>query len=233
MPKREGPTPPRTPRARRSPEEARELILSGARKLFAERGPDAVGLKDVAREVGVSHALVSHYFGTYDALVEAAMEAHMHAIRADLLRRVSQKESVDPAAWIEEAFESVSDPAYGRFVAWAILSGKMEHSDFFPRRDRGMKQTADVLEAALAAKGTPTSREELEFAMVAVMTTAVGYALGRGVLWASLGHAPSRALDRSFRDRFAAVMLGSFARSAPAPAPRRATRPASGPAKRR
>ena len=65
-------------RVRRSPDEARTLILDAADRVFAKKLPDAVGLKDVAREAGVSHALVTHYFGTYDGLVEATLERRFH-----------------------------------------------------------------------------------------------------------------------------------------------------------
>ena len=61
-------------RVRRSPEEARTLILDAADAVFREHLPDAVGLKEVAKAAGVSHALVTHYFGTYANLVEAALE---------------------------------------------------------------------------------------------------------------------------------------------------------------
>ena len=71
----------RCKRARRSPEEARALILEAAERVFATHLPDVVGLKDVAREAGVSHALVTHYFGTYSALVEATLERRFFKLR--------------------------------------------------------------------------------------------------------------------------------------------------------
>jgi AcrR family transcriptional regulator len=61
----------REKRVRRTPEEARTLILDAADSVFREHLPDVVGLKDVARAAGVSHALVTHYFGTYAGLVAA------------------------------------------------------------------------------------------------------------------------------------------------------------------
>src|ERR1700733_1325987 len=73
---------PTKPRVRRDPEAARELILAAAEHLFANQSPDVVGLKDVARVAGVSHALVSHYFGTYDRLVDAVLERRAALTRA-------------------------------------------------------------------------------------------------------------------------------------------------------
>ncbi len=88
------------PRARRDPDEARALILGAAERLFGSRGPDAVGLKDVARAAGVSHALVSHYFGTYEGLVDAALERRAQKLRervAALLAEPSVESSAGEA----------------------------------------------------------------------------------------------------------------------------------------
>ena len=52
------------PRRRRPPELARQEIVDAAERVFAASQPDQVGLKEVAREAGVSHALITHYFGT-------------------------------------------------------------------------------------------------------------------------------------------------------------------------
>src|SRR4051794_7784372 len=69
------------PRKRRDPDEARSHILTAAERVFAEHVPDVVGLKEIAREAEVSHALVSHYFGSYEALVEATLERRLRAVR--------------------------------------------------------------------------------------------------------------------------------------------------------
>lgn len=182
-------------RARRSPEEARALILAAAQRLFAERGPDAVGLKDVAAAAGVSHALVTHYFGTYEALVEAALEARANASRALLLRRIAEAPD-DLHAWIDALFEGFADPVYGRLAAWAMLSGRAASAEFFPRRDRGMKQVGDVL---FARFGGRVPRARLEHAMVLVFTAAIGYSLGEDVLAASLGKRATAARAAEFR----------------------------------
>ena len=58
-------------RRRRSPELAKQEIMDAAERVFVEFQPDQVGLKDVAREAGVSHALITHYFGTFANMIEA------------------------------------------------------------------------------------------------------------------------------------------------------------------
>ena len=78
----------RVRRRRRSPEQAQEEILGAAARLFLAHGPEQVSLVDVAREVGVSHALVSHYFGTFEALVETVVRRHVSGRLGALLERL-------------------------------------------------------------------------------------------------------------------------------------------------
>jgi AcrR family transcriptional regulator len=47
---------------------ARATIRNAALRLFAERGPDAVTVREIAAQAGVSPALVVHHFGTKDGL---------------------------------------------------------------------------------------------------------------------------------------------------------------------
>lgn len=47
----------------------REIILREAAKLFAERSPDAVGIRDIADAAGVNSAMISYYFGSKGGLI--------------------------------------------------------------------------------------------------------------------------------------------------------------------
>src|SRR5437868_5365518 len=68
-------------RRRRSPEVARAEILDAAERLFARHQPEDVGLKAIGREAGVSHALITHYFGTYVGLCEAVLQRRLVGVR--------------------------------------------------------------------------------------------------------------------------------------------------------
>jgi AcrR family transcriptional regulator len=187
---------------RRTPEEAREIILAAARTLFAEKGPDAVGLKDVARVAGVSHGLVSHYFGTYEALVEAVMSAYQQSVRTELFARIAASPDEDPEAWLEHTFSAVAHPLYGRLVAWAVLTGRLRSEGFFARREQGLKMVVDVLEARL---GHSVERDRLERIVLISLTAAIGYTLGRVAIWGALGHEATPARDEAFRKELAGL----------------------------
>jgi AcrR family transcriptional regulator len=53
-----------TRRSRLDPEQRRIQILDHARRLFGDRGYDEVTTAEIARQAGVTPALVHHYFGT-------------------------------------------------------------------------------------------------------------------------------------------------------------------------
>src|SRR5689334_16797 len=75
-------------RRRRSPEVARMELLDAAERMFAKHPPDEVGLKDIAREAGTSHALITHYFGTYGGLVEEVLQRRLLRLREQMAARL-------------------------------------------------------------------------------------------------------------------------------------------------
>lgn len=49
----------------------RQQILDRAIEVFAQRGSERTSLRAIAREVGVTHAALAHYFGSLDELLVA------------------------------------------------------------------------------------------------------------------------------------------------------------------
>lgn len=164
-----------------------------------------MGLKEVAREAGVSHGLVSHYFGTYEALVEEVLAARMRAQRADLLARMATSADDDVDAWIDHLLASTSDPLYARMVAWGTMSGRLEREDFFPRKEQGMRLVVEAIAARLRARGVDVERSDIELPLVVAITSAIGYAIVGKALWGALGHAPTEKRSREYRDKLAEI----------------------------
>jgi AcrR family transcriptional regulator len=192
-------------RTRRDPEEARALILGAAERLFGARGPDAVGLKDVAGEAGVSHALVSHYFGTYEGLVDAVLEQRAEGLRARLEALLAEPSAeVRPGRLFDELWGALADPTSVRLTAWGLLSGRADSKDFFPARVQGMRVVADLLEARMRdAKGgaAKVSRADIEFLVTMSFVVTLGYGLGKTAVSASLGKRASAGAEGEFRAR--------------------------------
>jgi AcrR family transcriptional regulator len=208
-------------RRRRTPEEARRLILDATARLLGERGPDAVGLKDVAAEAGVSHALVTHYFGTVDALIDAALEEHAQIHRDALLAQILGRPDAGPREWMQAWFRWADRPAVARLLAWSFLTGRVAKKDFFARRMRGARKVADAIEERVRGERgeVPFTRPDLDFAVLLLLAATHGYALGKRGYWPSLGvDEPGDGEDRFFFDRLADLVLGALLSGPASPA---------------
>lgn len=196
-------------RVRRSPEEARALILDAADRVFAVSLPDAVGLKEIAHEAGVSHALVTHYFGTYEGLVQAALERRFERLRTSVVNQLffvlDDKATANEllAAYRATIARDASDPVTVRLAAWAMMSGRTSQDDFFTNRVQGLRLLADVLE-----QRTDVAREDIEFALVASFALTVVWTVAGHALSGALGKRNARGLHASFEARITAMIDG-------------------------
>lgn len=67
----------------------REQITGAVYRLIAQRGFDAVSLREVAAEAGVSMGLVQHYFKTKDQMLHFALERMHDRVGRRLQRRLA------------------------------------------------------------------------------------------------------------------------------------------------
>jgi AcrR family transcriptional regulator len=88
---------------------ARATIRNAALRLFAELGPDAVTVREIAKQAGVSPALVLHHFGSkdglraeVDAVAAQAFDAIFEAMPADELVELLVGDA--PSGSLAEAF---------------------------------------------------------------------------------------------------------------------------------
>ncbi|HJB10712.1 MAG TPA: TetR family transcriptional regulator [Candidatus Brachybacterium merdavium] len=77
-----------------------EAILDGAARLFAERGYHGSSLRDISREVGISHPGMLHHFASKDALLSAVidrMEDHAQGLLDSIEQIGISEASLDAA----------------------------------------------------------------------------------------------------------------------------------------
>jgi TetR/AcrR family transcriptional regulator, repressor for neighboring sulfatase len=113
------------PRTRRTPEEGRQLLLDTAEALFVEKGPDAVGLQSIAKRAGVSHSLITHYFGTYEKLVVEVVQRRNLSLVSEVSRELSVMDTeVGTRELIDRFFSVLRNPVHTKLRAWMFLSGR-------------------------------------------------------------------------------------------------------------
>ncbi len=119
----------------------RARILEAATQVFARKGFSAARISDVAKQAGVSHGLVHHYFeskaGLHRALVEQVMAS------ADALPRAALERSGPP-------WERIS-----WFVETALLGARYAPEQFFLVIEATMNEAVSPgIHELLVAQGT-------------------------------------------------------------------------------
>ena len=193
-------------RRRRPPELARQEILDAAERVFARFQPDQVGLKEVAREAAVSHALITHYFGTYAGLVEAALERRNRATREATLARLREPSALQrPGELLDLLFRMLADPVHLRLMRW-MLASERPGRHAFALEDRGLAIIAEQVARALHPAPDRALIRDLAITLLTAVSAAYGYALARHALAGALGLEPTRELDDEVRDRLAEML---------------------------
>ncbi len=71
-------------RLRRTADEAKRVILDAAQSLISSTGPGGLRLQDVAAEVGLTHPVILHHFGSREGLMRALNERILEDLRQRL-----------------------------------------------------------------------------------------------------------------------------------------------------
>jgi AcrR family transcriptional regulator len=100
--------PAKTDGRREAGEQTRRRLLEAALQLLAERGEDAVTLRDITSGAQANVAAVSYHFGSKDALVTAAIE---HALRRVLAQQRDTIRGLGDAATLHGIAATLAAPA--------------------------------------------------------------------------------------------------------------------------
>lgn len=71
-------------------EVAADRILDAAERLFTERGPDSVGMNEIARAAGCSRATLYRYFDSREALRTAYVHRETHRLGPQILQLIDR-----------------------------------------------------------------------------------------------------------------------------------------------
>lgn len=135
--------------------EALAAIKQAARALLAEGGPDAVSLRAIGREVGMTAPAIYRYFPSLDAL--------MAGLCADLYRELHDAVAVArdqiPADRPAERLAAMAH-AFRRWVLarpaeFSLMFGEPFPDQGFGASDRGWSEVPDPVGADPVAAGTP------------------------------------------------------------------------------
>jgi AcrR family transcriptional regulator len=193
-------------RRRRSPELARTELLDAAERLFRDHPPDQIGLKDIAREADVSHALITHYFGTFDGLVEKVFERRTQRLRATIIERLATTGISNAEQLIATLFTAFDDPVHLRLMKWMLASERGSIVHALALRDRGISIIAEQVAKVIDPDANLIQRREVELALVITVSAAFGYTATKLALASAVGRAPDAELDREVQQTLTAML---------------------------
>lgn len=191
-------------RLRRSPEEARQLILDTAQTLIARGGPEGLRLQDIAAAAGISHPLILHHFGSRAGLVRALARRATAELRDRLIAAMNA-----PDYALDEQIDRVFDALRGglaQILAWLAAT---EPDGGESGETMIMREIIDTMHARRAANAPPgaiASREDTEWAVLLVTFAAFGDALYGAALRRSAGLPDNDETDSRFRAWLAALL---------------------------
>jgi AcrR family transcriptional regulator len=94
-------------------------LVEAAIRLFGERGPGAVSLREVAAEAGVNYGLIHQYVGTKDELLALVFKT----VSANSAARIA--EDSDASTSLDRLMSAdTAASAYVRMLAWTLLEGR-------------------------------------------------------------------------------------------------------------
>ena len=202
----------RRPRARRTAEEARRLILDAAEKRLREGGPEAIRLQDIAADVGISHPAILHHFESRDGLVEALALRAMDKLEAHLVTALEGPATGATALEvIERVLEALGDAGHARLLAWRALSldtPSEEHSDNRMLRNLTDRIHARRLEFAAEQGWAPPPRQDSEYVVRLAAAAMIGDSICGPMFSLSAGRKNDAKVQRRFRAWFASLLAG-------------------------
>lgn len=128
--------------------DGRQRLLLEAMRLFADRGFDAVTVRDITQAAGVSVGLVNHHYGSKDELRKAVDE---HVI--EQFEEVLFSDDIDPGdplGWVEDWIDKHSDEweiSVG-YMRRGLIDGSEWGNTLFQRFFSIARTTVDRLDAA-------------------------------------------------------------------------------------
>ncbi len=108
------------PKKRRTPEEARAVILDAAEARLQQLGLDGLNVVGVAKDAGLSHASVIHHFGNTAGMRQALEERMTQALLSDLVGAL--KSDTQPQKILAAVFHAMVGGGHAKLLAWRALN---------------------------------------------------------------------------------------------------------------
>ena len=191
------------PRKRRTPEEARSLILDVAEQRLQRLGLDGLHVVGVAEEAGLSHANVIHHFGNTAGMRLALQQRLTAALLQDLVDALQS--NTEPREILAAVFQAMTGGGHARLLAWRSLNDGDQ-----PDLDDDARALFAALMQSTANRFTAADPQDVRNVLLLIASAAIGLGVAGNSLGAML---QQEAVDHSaFADWLTQLLLQDTSR---------------------
>jgi AcrR family transcriptional regulator len=154
-------------RIRRTPEEAKSLILKVAADRLAEFGLEGLNISGVSKAAGISHATVIHHFGSTAAMREALLHQMTRDLLSDVVEALNHQEP--PEQILRRLFSTLSQDGHGKLLAWRAV----EHQEINEGAESGHLFQSVIAALADQASGVDDARQIVYLVALAALGQSI------------------------------------------------------------
>jgi AcrR family transcriptional regulator len=184
-------------RIRRTAEDARRLILDAAEARLARTGPAGIRLQDLAADLGISHPVILHHFGSREGLIRALTARALVELKDKLLLAL-QAANVHTETVLGEVFNAFRGGLAQR-LAWLAVSGVEQDHDQHDAVTMEIIRTVHQRRQAAAVPGVTIDEEDTKWLVYLVSATAFGDAIFGAQLRRRAGLSEDAATGTNFQ----------------------------------
>src|SRR5262245_37771230 len=157
-------------------------LLQAAIALFAERGYDAVGTRDIEAEAGVNRGLITYHFGSKESLWKAAIEVLFDDQSEDLALAQRDADGLDPVERLANVIRRFVEYSAHRPELNRIMVQEGKHDDWrlawiVDRHVKPYYATTKRLYDAVVAEGVAPAMDHVHFHYILVGAAALMFAM--------------------------------------------------------
>jgi TetR/AcrR family transcriptional regulator, repressor for neighboring sulfatase len=193
-------------RIRRTAEDARRQILDAAELRLAQSGPAGIRLQDVAADLGISHPVILHHFGSREGLIRALTDRAVAELKDKLLVAIESSD-VDTEDILGEVFNAFRGGLAQR-LAWLAITGTEEGPEQHDMVTLDIVRTIQEQRVKAAPPGKVIDEQDTKSIVYLVTAAAFGDAIFGAQLRRRAGLDADAAANAAFQ-RWLAQLLQS------------------------
>lgn len=106
-------------RLRRTPEEAKQLILESAQNRLIQHGIRGLTIKDIASETNINHGTLLHHFGSAEGMRSALLEKMTSELIEDMTNLLAANTSAEDS--VIKLFDLMNSSGHIKLLAWRAM----------------------------------------------------------------------------------------------------------------